>query len=329
TKRNDDQIFTNAQLRYKFTDWLDIRVAYSKAISRPDFQAILPNIFYNPGPDLVNQAGNPKLKPSISTNFDAFISFYNNEIGLFTIGGFYKKIDDVFFQTEIYYQNIALYDIWFPDSVFWAAQDTKVPVPNERIQTWINNPNPAYLKGLEFEWQTNFWYLPGFLNSLVLNVNYTKVWSEIDYKQVRNIAENFIDPVTGRLTSRYYTVDTIRTARLLNQGDDILNLALGVDYKGFSGRISFNMQGNVITSVGQTRPEEDQFTGNIYKWDFTLKQELPIEGLSVQLSGVNIFHNVTETYRKFRRVNDGAVFDNLLGLQYSPRIFELNVRYTL
>ena len=109
---------------------------------------------------------------------------------------------------------------------------------------------------------------------------------------------------------------------------NVVNVALGVDYKGFSGRISFNLQGNVITTVG-SRPEDDQFTGNIYKWDFTLKQQLPIEGLSVSLSGVNIFHNPVKTYQKFRRLTDGAIFDNLGRTTYSPRIFALNLRYTL
>ena len=88
------------------------------------------------------------------------------------------------------------------------------------------------------------------------------------------------------------------------------------------------MQGNVITSVG-ARPETDQFTGNIYKWDFTLKQKLPIEGLSVSLSGINIFHNPVKTFQKFRREVDGPIFDNELSTLYSPRIFELNLRYTL
>ena len=31
--RNDDQFFPSAQLRYKFTDWLDLRLAYTTAIS--------------------------------------------------------------------------------------------------------------------------------------------------------------------------------------------------------------------------------------------------------------------------------------------------------
>jgi len=329
--RNDENIFPNAQLRYKFTDWADIRVAFSQAISRPDFLAILPNIFFNPGPDVLSQAGNPILKPAISTNYDAYLSFYNNEIGLFTVGGFYKIIDNQFFSTEIYFRNISHYDISFPDSAFWLAQNTNPPAPNQRIQTWINNPTPAYLKGLEFEWQTNFWYLPKPFNSLVFNINYTRVWSEMDYQRIINEqkTEQYVDEL-GRIRTRtvYITRDTIVTQRLLNQGDDILNVALGIDYKGFSARISFNLQGNVITTVG-IRPEEDQFTGNIYKWDFTIKQNLPIEGLSIQLNGINIFHNVTETYRKFRREINGPIFDNLSSTQYSPRVFEFNLRYTL
>jgi len=336
--RNDDNFFPNAQVRYKFTEWGDVRLAYSQAISRPDYQAILPNTLFSPG--LTSVSGNPLLKPTISTNYDAYLSFYNNKIGLLTIGGFYKQLDDVFFQSNIAFQNIGYYNITFPDSAFWRSQvdagspaGITPPGVSDRIQTWINNPHPAYIKGLEVEWQTHFWYLPQPLNSLVLNANYTRVWSEMDYQQLRNIPiyETVINPITGRREEKltgFNTIDTVRTARLLNQGDDILNIALGFDYKDFSGRISLNLQGNVITTVGG-RPEDDQFTGNIYRWDFTLKQNLPIEGLSIQLSGINIFHSVTETYRKFRREEDGLVFDNLLGIRYSPRVFELNLRYTM
>lgn len=328
--RNDNNFFPNVQVRYKFSDWVDLRLAYSSTISRPDYQAILPSTYYSPGVN--NQAGNPNLKPQLSTNFDAYLSLYNNEIGLFTIGGFYKEIDDVFLQTTIYFRNLSLYNVSFPDSAFWVANGISAPAPSERIVTFVNNPHPAYIRGLEFEWQTNFWYLPAPFSSLVLNINYTRVWSNMDYQQVINtpVSETYIDPVTGRRVTRntFISTDTTRSARLINQGNDILNIALGFDYKGFSGRISFNMQGNVITTVGG-RPETDQFTGNIYGWDFTLKQELPINGLSVTLSGINIFHNPTTTYQRFRRVVDGPIFDNEATKAYSPRRFELNLRYTL
>jgi TonB-dependent receptor len=331
SNRSDDHLYPSIQARYKFTDWCDLRLAYTQTVSRADYQAILPNVFYSPG--VGSQAGNPKLKPLISTNYDAYLSFYNNEIGLFTVGGFYKKMNDVFYSATIYFQNLSHYNASFPDTATWRALGiTTLPNPSEQVSTYINNPAPAYVKGLELEWQTNFWYLPNPLNSLVMNINYTRVWSNMDYQQIRNKTESYIyiDPITGRRFTRfrYITTDTIRTARLINQGNDILNIALGVDYKGFSGRISFNMQGNVITSVGN-RPETDQYTGNIYRWDFTLKQQLPIEGLSVSLSGVNIFHNAIKTYQKFRRISDGPIFDNELSTLYTPRIFALDLRYTL
>ena len=104
-------------------------------------------------------------------------------------------------------------------------------------------------------------------------------------------------------------------------------MAMGVDYKGFSGRLSFNFQGDVITKVG-TRPELDEFTGNIYRWDFTIKQQLPFQGLSIQLSGLNIFHNAVKTYQRFRRVVGGEISDYTGSIKYSPRVFQLILRYS-
>jgi len=322
--RNDDDIFPNLHIRYKITDWADIRLAYTKGISRPDYGAIMPSIYFEPGGYAT--AGNTNLKPAISTNYDAYLSFYNNKIGLFSLGGFYKKIDNIFFQTSIFYQNLSYYDVSFPDEDFFSGMDAEAPTPSQTITTYINNPHPAYIRGLETEWQTNFWYLPKPLSYFVMNINYTRAWSEMDYMQIRNIDSTYKE---GRFTKhKYITKDTIRTARLLHQGDHNLNIALGVDYKGFSGRISFNLQGDVITNVGG-RPEEDGFTGNIYRCDFTLQQKLPfLEGLSVSFNGVNILNTPVYTYRKFRREVDGEILKNESSIAYSPRIFQFCIRYS-
>ncbi|MEJ2629111.1 MAG: hypothetical protein P8078_11195 [bacterium] len=153
----------------------------------------------------------------------------------------------------------------------------------------------------------------------------------MDYQQIQNTegTETYIDD-KGRKRSRpvYITSDTVRTARLLGQGDHILNVALGIDYKGFSGRLSFNLQGDVISFIG-TRPELDQYTGNVYKWDITLKQQLPIEGMSIAFNGVNILHNVRKEYQKFPNASGGSINENLFRTTYQPRIFELNLRYSL
>ena len=285
----------------------------------------MPNTYFEVGGG--GQSGNTKLKPAITTNYDAYLSFYNNEIGLFTVGGFYKKIDNFFYKTKFYYQNIGFYNVSFPDSATWNALGVAAPSKSASIESFLNNPDPAYIKGIELDWQTNFWYLPEPFNSLVLNVNYTRTWSDMDYQQIRNQEIIVVDSITHRRTSYYVTTDTVRNARLLFQGNHNLNVALGIDYKGFSGRISFNLQGDVITEVG-TRPETDKFTGTIYRWDFTVKQQLPLEGLSIQLSGVNIFHNAVKTYQKFRREVGGAIGNYEGSIAYSPSIFQASLRYS-
>jgi outer membrane receptor protein involved in Fe transport len=93
--RNDDNVFPNVQLRYKITDWADIRAAYSQGISRPDYRAIVPSITFTPGSG--GSSGNTKLKPALSSNLDFAVSTYYDRVGLFTVSPFFKKISNLFY----------------------------------------------------------------------------------------------------------------------------------------------------------------------------------------------------------------------------------------
>jgi TonB-dependent receptor len=324
--RTDNNIFPNAQIRYKFNDWSDVRIAFTEGIARPDYDRILPRIYFAPGEFAI--AGNTRLKPAFSTNLDLALSFYSNEIGLLTIAPFYKKIIDFNYNASIFFNDLGRYDVSFPDSVQWVNMGytgTQMPPASQKISCYVNNPYPALVRGFEVEWQTNFWYLPKPFNTFVLNVNYTKTWSDMDYQQQLYSVENIKQ---GRFTiQKYHTMDTVRNARLLYQPNDVVNVSFGADYKGFSGRLSFNLQGNIMTAIG-TRPEESSYTGNIYRWDITLQQKLPIEGLSVALSGTNLFNNPIYTYQDFRREVDGPILHNEQSIDYSPRTILLNVRYS-
>src|SRR5690625_2589807 len=80
--------FPNVQVQVRPLEWMDIRLAYTKTTSRPDFQRLLPNTWSD---GTGGQAGNPNLEQTISNNFDAQVSFYNNRNGLFTVGAFVKE----------------------------------------------------------------------------------------------------------------------------------------------------------------------------------------------------------------------------------------------
>jgi TonB-dependent receptor len=326
--RTDNNIFPNVQLHYKVNDWSDIRLAYTTGISRPDYTAIIPKVAFYVGNF---EMGNPFLKPATAQNFDIVGSFHNNSIGLFTVDAFYKVIKNQMYNTSIYYVNRSQYtaDSYIPDSLFLSQHFGFTVSNSQQVALDLNNPNLGYIRGVEIDWQTNFWYLPGPLSGLVLDVNYTKSGSNTIYHTLTPTISTVYDTVNGRVRpiNVYTTVDSGWVGRLVQQANDVVNVALGIDYKGFSGRISFSLTGNLLNSVG-SRPELNSFTGNIYRWDFSLKQDLPIDGLSVALNGVNIFHNGINTYQDYRTSPGAPVTKNLVSVLYSPTVFELNLRYT-
>ena len=323
--RTDNNVFPNVQLRYKANDLVDFRFAYTTGISRPDYTAIIPKVAFSDGNF---ELGNPLLKPATAQNFDIVASFHNNYIGLFTVNAFYKVIKNQTYSTSIYYANRSDYADYapIPDSAF-LYQRFGFTVPGyQTIAVNLNNPNSGFIRGIEIDWQTNFWYLPKPFNSLVLDVNYTKSGSNTAYNILKLTPTQVYDSVRHRFSTVFTTEDTTYVGRLIQQANDVVNVALGVDYKGFSGRISFSMTGNLLNNVG-SRPEETSFTGNYYRWDFTIKQNLPVDGLSIALNGVNIFNNGVSTYRNYRTRPDAPITKNLVSVLYSPTIFQMNLRY--
>lgn len=325
--RTDNNVFPGVQLQYKFNDWSDIRLAYTNGISRPNYTAIIPKIQFQDGQF---NAGNPLLEPAMAQNFDVIGTIHDNTVGLLSVGLFYKEIKNAMYYTTISYNSFTRYsNLWLPDSAFMKDRfDFTIP-PAQNVRVNLNNPNLGFIKGIEIDWQTNFWYLPKPFNALVLNVNYTKSWSKTDYTIIQNIVTRETVIINGRpqVVTVTNSKDTTFSGRLIQQANDVVNVAIGIDYKGFSGRLSFRMTGDVINSVG-SRPEDMQYTGNIYGWDFSLKQNLPIEGLSIALNGTNIFHNGIESYRKYRLKPDAPITENLVKVLYSPTTYELNLRYS-
>lgn len=312
--------FPNLQIRYKATDWFDVRFAYSKTASRPDYRYILPSRYIRVGE--AGYSANTNLKPTISQNLDLYTSFHHKSIGLFTAGTFFKEMTNVYYPTARMAENL-------PEEVEWPEQGVNdIPTINTsaQVKTYMNNPYPAKVLGVELDWQTNFWYLPEPFNALVFNINYTRVYSSMDYQEFRLYEYFEPNPNPGRPPiKRFAEVDTFRTARLLQQGDHIINIALGADIKGFSGRISFNLQDDVISYVGN-RPEEDQFIENYYTFDLSLKQKLPVKGLSVYFNATNLFNASEDGFRIFGP--DFSAHNNAYKF-YNPRLFQLGLRYKL
>jgi TonB-dependent receptor len=301
TTRKNDFLLPMVHVKFKPVKWFDIRAAYTNTLSRPNYNHIIPswnrtltNVVWN----------NPFLKPSQSTNIDLYASFYSNEVGLFTIGGFYKEIKDL---------------------IFWAGIGS-ITDPNEyglpaitagkTISKMINNKFPAFLRGIELEWQTHFWYLPGILKGLVFNINYTHTSSSVKYPRTIIKTKYLNKPPWVIVTN----IDTFFTDRLINQPNNILNITLGFDYKGFSTRVSMLFQDDIFAKSNfweRHRGTSAQYT----RWDIAVRQKLPIEGLEL----LGNFNNITATIE--RDVNVGTGYP--IREQHYGSTIDVGIRYRL
>ena len=72
------------------------------------------------------------------------------------------------------------------------------------------------------------------------------------------------------------------------QPNDVVNAYIGYDYRGFSARVSFVYQGNVVTNIG-AYPEAEGFQKNYNRVDVQATQKLPwAEGLLLYLDVNNL-----------------------------------------
>lgn len=247
------------------TKWLKVRLARTETLTRPDFIQYAPITSINSYQSYI-RAANSVLKPAQSTNYDASISIFDNHVGLFSVAGFHKNIKDLIFQTSYILQPgvPVLPGLNIPKT--WLNHAAP------QMDAYINNPHPATYKGFEVEWQTHFWYLPSIFRGIILNVNYTRIFSEIE-KQLYFNKKGGILPGSWPPRRENVLVDSSRTARMPDQPAHIANVTLGYDYKNFSARLSYLYQTDKVTFIS-TQPVLDNFSGSYSRWDFTLRQKL-------------------------------------------------------
>jgi len=116
---------------------------------------------------------------------------------------------------------------------------------------------------------------------LVFNANYTRTTSEVKYPRTTIGYDFSVFPLSFVNTDSFY-VD-----RLIDQPNDIINLSLGYDRKGFSGRLSMLYMSDVFIST-DFWPELRQTTDAYRRIDLSMKQKLPMKGLELYLNINNL-----------------------------------------
>ncbi|MBI1938301.1 MAG: TonB-dependent receptor [Ignavibacteriales bacterium] len=257
--------------RVKPLEWLQINFAYTNTLNYPDYNTIIPRFYIGTNYIIYN---NYRLKPATSENFDVMVSIYSNEIGLFSVGGFKKRIEDLIIPYRTYPTDYSAYPELY--------EKLKNKKESYTLHTYINNQHSIDVLGLETEWQTNFWYLPQPFTGLVLNVNYTHIFSEAQYPRI--FKTTYLD---SNFIQQTKTTEASYKTRLLNQPNDVVNIALGYDYEGFSMRISLLYKADIFKNP-DFWPEKRIHSDEYLRFDLSVKQELPWYGIQAYLNINNI-----------------------------------------
>jgi TonB-dependent receptor len=150
------EIFPNLTLRHAFSSDLIGRFALTRGINRPNFPLIVPRrLDSSEGTTVFITEGNPDLRPTLSNNVDAGLEYYLRPLGVVSISGFYKALED--------YRYTVTRLGTFVD------QDGVRPA----FLTRPENAPEGKLYGFEVNWQQQFAFLPGFLGGFGVFANYT------------------------------------------------------------------------------------------------------------------------------------------------------------
>jgi TonB-dependent receptor len=295
-------LLPNAHLILKPTDFMNIRLAAYKGINRPDFNLRLPTYVMVGIASYVDQpqlhVGNTNLKNATAWNYELNLQFYGEAIGLLSVSGFYKAIDN---QVE-YMNNFGV----GPTSTLADSMGVKY-INGQRpfksgtdymtysLYMPYNSPKTTKVWGFEAEQQVNFRYLPGLLSGLTVSYNFSFIKNET-YVPLAKIVYDTVKVGIFKVAKPRVVLAELKS-RIVNAPEFFCNVVVGYDFMGFSTRLSYFRQGEFYNSLS------NDGRGNILqrafeRLDLSLKQSIG-DNLAV---GLNV-NNLTNTY-------EGTVLEN-------------------
>ena len=216
-------VFPNAQAVYNLTGRTNMRAAFSRTIGRPTFGQLSPNSTRNYSNQTISQ-GNPNLKPMLANNLDFIVDHYFMQVGQLSLGVFFKDLTDfVYSRTDILRGGTPDEDIVDEIGGKEGMDEDHFVYEGWRRTTYVNGED-AYVYGLEFSWQHDLSFLPGFLGNFHTYTNYAYTQSFAD------IGRFHADPARS--------TEKLRVP-LRDMRPHVVNVGLGYIQGAFSTQVSY------------------------------------------------------------------------------------------
>ncbi|WP_457426603.1 TonB-dependent receptor [Roseateles sp. P5_E7] len=341
-------------LKYKATDALQFRLAVSRALARPQFNQMQGYIQMTQGLEVETQNpqtvpptppnvkkvnlsgsanGNPYLKPIESTQEDLTAEWYFSKNGSLTTAVFNKNLKNIIVNQAF---NRTIKD-----------NDGK---PVTFVLNGPVNGAKGYARGVELAYQQYFDGLPGLLQGLGLQANYTFVDSKV--KRYNSVFTGFCSPGAGQENFNLYINGCDTDGRsfgdmpLDNLSRNTFNIALLYDRGPVSARLAYNWRGKYLYGVAlnsdNTGPNQtnamDTNPGSATYGQHNLPVGLPLwadgygqldAGIHLKIGsdmsiGLEASNLLNKNYKQIMQQHIGMIGHNYFT---SGRVYKINAQY--
>jgi TonB-dependent receptor len=93
------EFFPSVHLNWDITDELKLRLSANSGAARPDFTILRPNFNVSDENETIS-GGNPFASAEKAVGGDAYLEWYMSNGGFFSVGAYYKALDDVLFSVQ-------------------------------------------------------------------------------------------------------------------------------------------------------------------------------------------------------------------------------------
>lgn len=204
--------FPSLNIKYAATDNLVLRLSGQRGVSRPAFGAVRVGASINDSntPGTIG-GGNPALKPEYTWGADASVEYYLPGNGMISIAGFYRSVDNVFYQSQIPVGT---------DFYNFGGVDR-----SGYLLTGTYNGESGKLYGVELNLLKQFDFLPGALSGLGFQGNLTLLDGNFDTPTMKGL------PFQG-------------------MSKTIANASLFYEKYGISARVSYQYRSDWLDTLG-------------------------------------------------------------------------------
>jgi len=299
--RYNTDVLPSASLIYNPIPSVNVRAAYSKTLTRPEFREVSPYEYYDFVSGFITK-GNPELNRGTIRNLDFRVEWFPAAGEIFSASIFKKDLKDPIEITTQATSNTA-----------------------DFIRTY-KNVDAAKIWGLEFEFRKSLYFGDGpeWLRNITLFGNYSRIHSAISGKA---------DPIPGEINPM------LRERPLMGQSPYLLNAGMLVNaFKNtFSFSAALNRSGRRILVVGTTAEDRapigaypDVYENPRNQLDIQIGQKLFRRHLEIRLNAANLINNAFVQYQDFdlNRKYSGNLYDATVYSRRSYRNYTLTLTYT-